>query len=427
MPSYSIIIPTYNHCDDYLRPCVESIFKYTSMADVELIISANGCVDSTREYLQSLLDQFGAIGFEDNLKIVWRNEPLGFAKAVNEAIKVSTAQKIVLLNNDTVLLPQAKNTWIQQLAAPFVIPECGISAPIVQYSPEAGSQFAVFFCVMIDRKVFDRIGLLNEEYGVGGGEDTEFCIEALKAGFHIYECVQKQILDETHYTGSFPIYHKGEGTMFDTSLVKDWKKIYDENGLRLAKKYNREMYKFMLQNNFERYLTFKGEEVGPREKARYLWAAANRTGSNMLEIGCSNGYGSQFFPDDIDYLGLDYDEKIVKVATDEGWGPRKKFVHADINTFDLEFYDTIVAFEVLEHVPNGLELAQRLKNHCNTLLVSVPYKEEPGFWGEHHVLHQLDESHLPGFTEFAYVDADGNVLNSPNPSTFNLLLAKYTR
>ena len=119
MPSYSIIIPTYNHCDDYLRPCVDSIFKYTSMADVELIISANGCVDSTREYLQGLLDQFRAIGFEDNLKIVWRNEPLGFAKAVNEAIKVSTAQKIVLLNNDTVLLPQAKNTWIQQLAAPM--------------------------------------------------------------------------------------------------------------------------------------------------------------------------------------------------------------------------------------------------------------------------------------------------------------------
>lgn len=28
---YSIVIPTYNHCDDLLRPCVESIYKYTDM------------------------------------------------------------------------------------------------------------------------------------------------------------------------------------------------------------------------------------------------------------------------------------------------------------------------------------------------------------------------------------------------------------
>jgi len=51
---YSIVIPTYNHCEDLLKPCLESIFKYTDMTDVELVISANGCKDGTSDYLKAL-------------------------------------------------------------------------------------------------------------------------------------------------------------------------------------------------------------------------------------------------------------------------------------------------------------------------------------------------------------------------------------
>ena len=50
---------------------------------------------------------------------------------------------------------------------------------------------------MIHRKVFDKIGLLNEEYGVGGGEDTEFCIEAEKAGFEVVEETDNISLSQT--------------------------------------------------------------------------------------------------------------------------------------------------------------------------------------------------------------------------------------
>lgn len=48
MIKYSIIIPTLNHCDDLLVPCVNSILQYTDMSNVEIIISANGCTDNTR-------------------------------------------------------------------------------------------------------------------------------------------------------------------------------------------------------------------------------------------------------------------------------------------------------------------------------------------------------------------------------------------
>jgi len=422
---YSVVIPTYNHCDDLLKPCIESIFKYTDMTNVELVISANGCVDSTKEYLTNLNNQFESIGFENHFKVVWNSEALGYPSATNAGIKQCTGEKIVLLNNDTVLLPQEKGYWLNLLESPFLLNQkCGVSAPSVNHSPEAGKDFAIFFCAMIDRKVFNQIGLLNEEYGTGSGEDIEFCAEASNAGFQIIECAPK-FADKNSFTGIFPIYHKGQGTMRDTSLVQDWDDKFKTNMLRIAQKYNREYYKYLLTNNFERHVNLAGEEVPAREAARYKWASSKAIGNSILEIGCSTGFGSQFFSVDQQYIGVDYDPQIIDVAQHEFAAPNRKFEWTDINEYDLQQYDTIVAFEVIEHLDNGLEIVEKLKKHCKRLLVSVPYKETPGFWGEHHKLHMLDESHLPGF-KYTFCDEHGNLSdNLFQDSKFNLMLCEY--
>lgn len=237
---YSIVIPTYNHCDDLLKPCVETIFKYSKMGEVELIISANGCVDNTKLYLNTLRMQFDMLGFSENFKMVWHDKALGYSRACNEGIKLATTDKIVLLNNDILLLPQNRQTWLELLNAPFDLnPKCGVSCVVKGPSAPAGRDFAIFFCVMIHRKVFEKIGLLNEEYGVGGGEDTEFCIEAEDAGFEVCVALETQWNQNIGmHTGNFPIYHKGEGTVHDASLVPNWNDIFNENSVRLAKKYN---------------------------------------------------------------------------------------------------------------------------------------------------------------------------------------------
>lgn len=421
---YSIVIPTYNNCEKYLKPCVDSILKYTRIEDIELIISYNGCTDNTKRYLDYLISAFEYYGYKNHIKFFKSDAPLGFAKACNRGIELATTDKIVLLNNDTVLLEQEKNTWLEMMEAQFKLDsQVGICGPVCQHSPEAGHDFCVFFCVMIDRKVFNAIGLLNEEYGVGTGEDTEFSIEAVRAGFKIAETSPKQILDPYTYTGVFPIYHAGEGTMHNTELVNDFNSIFRKNCRKLARKYNPQYYKWSLMNNFERYLAIKGEEVAPREKARYQWAASKLIGNIVLEIGCSNGYGSQFFGDQVNYLGLDYDASIIEVAKEEGWGDNKQFVHADINTFELQQYDTIVAMEVIEHLDNGLDIAQRLKQHCKRLLITVPYMETPGFWGEHHRLHLLNQTHLPGFT-YLFMGELGQIAEAPHQG-MNLLLCEY--
>jgi len=418
---YSIVIPTYNHCEDLLKPCVESIFQYTDMADVELVISANGCVDSTRDYLNSLQD-----GVATHLKVVWHDKALGYSAATNAGIQASTAEKIVLLNNDTVLLPQTKNQWLEMLDSAFAHEQCGISCVIKGPSEPAGKDFAIFFCVMVHRKVFDKIGLLNTEYGVGGGEDTEFCIEAEKAGFEVIECSPK-VWQGNQFTGAFPIYHKGEGTVLDTSLVPNYHDVFLRNSLKLAKKYNPDWYRWRLSNHWERAVFLKGDPVFPRETTRYQWAARHIRGKSVFELGCSSGYGVQFMPE-VEYTGLDYDPIIVEVAQEQNWNSKAKFVHADINTYELGNYDTIIAFEVIEHLDNGLEILQKLKNHCKTLLFTVPMNEPVGFWGPHHKLHGLNESHFPGF-DFNYIDEHGNITVSPRPiddqNRLNLLIGGW--
>lgn len=234
------MIPTYNHCDDLLKPAIDSIFKYTDMTDVELVVSANGCTDNTKWYLEGLKYQFESLGFGDHFKIVWNDLPLGYAKACNEGIRACTSDKVILFSNDCILLEQEKNTWLHLFERPFIDDEtCGVTCVVKAYCDAAAREFAIFFCVMIDKKVFDVIGLVPEDYGVGACEDVDFCIQAENAGFKVIECSQNTIGDK-FITGGFPIYHLGEGTVHDTSLVPDYGSVFWQNSLKIAKKYNPE-------------------------------------------------------------------------------------------------------------------------------------------------------------------------------------------
>jgi SAM-dependent methyltransferase len=171
-------------------------------------------------------------------------------------------------------------------------------------------------------------------------------------------------------------------------------------------------FRYHLSNNFERAVFLKGDVVYPREATRYQWASKNLLGNDIFELGCSTGYGRQFFDDDIVYTGLDYDQTIIQVATKQNWAEYCTFLHGDINKVQLWNYDTIVAFEVIEHLDNGLEIVEKLKKHCDTLLITVPMMEPPGFWGPHHKLHMLDESYFPGF-EFKYISESGVMMDQP--------------
>ena len=128
---------------------------------------------------------------------------LGFVKAVNQGLRASTADYVVLLNNDTEVAPH----WLERMRAAFT-GNIGIVGPRSQPNGTiSGSlphktatilpqgDMLVFFCAMISRAVIDRIGILDEQFGVGLGDDDEYCWRAQQAGFDL--C----------YLGDLTIFH----------------------------------------------------------------------------------------------------------------------------------------------------------------------------------------------------------------------------
>lgn len=241
---YSIVIPTYNNCDKFLKPCVEALFKYSYLEDIEVIISANGCVDNTHDYLTQLQTDFNYLGLADHLKVVWNDQPLGYARATNVGIRQATCDKLVMLNNDAILLPQTKGEWLRMLQLGFDInPKCGISCSLKKYSEITQMDFGIFFCVMIDAIVMKEVGLLDERYDIGGNEDIDFCAAANILGYEVVQPIPLQWNEEARiHIGMFPLWHQGEGTVHNPELVSDWENTFRRNELKLAQKYNMTWY-----------------------------------------------------------------------------------------------------------------------------------------------------------------------------------------
>lgn len=221
---YSIIIGTYNHLEDCLIPCLESIFKYTKMDDKEIIIVANGCTDNTVEYLSQKYKN------ESNVVCVNFPEALGYPKAYNIGIKQARGEFIILLNNDTILLEQEQDNWIKKLQEPFyvLLDNVGITGPLKLWNEELQFDFVVFFCTMIHKKVFEKIGYLDINFKEGSSEDIDFCYRAIENGFAIFQApyTDPVALKDKVMVGNFPIYHKGEGTVHD---IPNWSEIFENN------------------------------------------------------------------------------------------------------------------------------------------------------------------------------------------------------
>lgn len=206
---YSIIIPTYNHVD-LLKACIESIIAYTDLEDCEIIVVANGCTDGTFDYIAPLYS-------EKKIDYLWFGEPLGYTVSVNHGIEYSHGEYIVLLNNDTILLPQPKNLWLEILVTPFLEDnDVAITGPMKEKTETIDREFILFFCAMIKAKLLntDCIGLLDEIFSPGYGEDTDWCIRAENAGYKVVQVPEekKQYYADKRQTGNFPIFHHGNET-----------------------------------------------------------------------------------------------------------------------------------------------------------------------------------------------------------------------
>ncbi|HEY5267130.1 MAG TPA: glycosyltransferase [Acidimicrobiales bacterium] len=111
-PSIDIIIPTRDRID-LVRRCITSIEERTTYSNYDIIILDN---DSAK---QESLDYFD----ESKYSVIPCPGPFNYAKIVNRGVNHSSADYVVTLNNDTIVVTP---DWLEQMLALASLPEVGI-------------------------------------------------------------------------------------------------------------------------------------------------------------------------------------------------------------------------------------------------------------------------------------------------------------
>ena len=213
-----IIIPVYNAYDD-LQRCLDSVLR-TATSPCRLIL-IDDCSPDSR-----IAGYFGTLrGKNDARLLLLRNEVnLGFVGTVNRAMALGRSD-VILLNSDTVVT----SGWLEKIRrcaatdphigtiTPFSnnaeicsfpnfcednpLPP-GMDAEDVNRAMEQAAvplypdiPTGVGFCMFIRRALLDKIGLFDAEtFGLGYGEENDFCMRAVQSGYRNVLCDDTFIL-----------------------------------------------------------------------------------------------------------------------------------------------------------------------------------------------------------------------------------------
>lgn len=249
----SLVIPLYNQ-QDYTKRCIESLRRHTR-EPYELILVDNASSDGTGDYLRT-----------QDATVILNRQNMGCAKAWNQGVRASRGEVIGILNNDIVVT----RGWLDGLLAFMKQAGHGIVSPAAREGPLDYDldAYAVEFtrscgsaarselygaCLLINREVFDRVGLFDEAFAYGGCEDIDFFWRAKAAGY------------STGTTGSVLIHHFGMVTQ-DAIKRSETKAYPAENLAHFRKKWGRTIRGNWFQRRWTDFQTTWGRRY---EQMRY--------------------------------------------------------------------------------------------------------------------------------------------------------------
>jgi GT2 family glycosyltransferase len=313
--SASIALVTHNNLA-YTKLCLTTLLADWRDGD-ELLLVDNASTDGTPDFLRDLAQK------NPFVKLILNEKNHGFAAANNQALKLATGDVLVLLNNDTLVLPG----WRDALLAHLQNAEVGLVGPVTnrtcneaqidapyrtfaeleKFATARAAQqrgradeipMLAMFCVALRRDVFEKVGALDEQFEVGMFEDDDYSSRVRTAGFKIV-CAEDVFV---HHFGQASFGELCTNGQYDRVLdanrerfERKWKTKWQPHARRITPEYEalRERVRAavaQLPNAAEILVVSKGDEAlvkFPARRGAHFPQAADGSYANLYPADCA--------------------------------------------------------------------------------------------------------------------------------------------
>lgn len=249
MSKCDIIIPVYN-APEYVEMCVFALFNNTKEKDLGTVFLLD---DNSNDITHNLLDNLEK-KYKSKVKVVHNKENLGFIKNVNSGFAMSKEKYVMLLNTDCFVanntVGKLMNHMEKNNKIGLICPICSNAAnltlkmyPGFSYmmmdelleKKFKGINFdactVVGNCLMISRECISKVGYLDEIYGMGYGDETDYQFKSMEKGF------EAKVAIDTY------VFHKAEQS-FNTTNKKRSERL-EKNRKIFFDRWSEQYYKLL--------------------------------------------------------------------------------------------------------------------------------------------------------------------------------------